>query len=139
MCWTTSFLWYENLYHVRRSARGEISGLGTRLGRRGGTNGTDRAQVAQLRVDHAVHLLGQVVLAGGGATFEHVVDRLGPADHDRTRGVGGVTVRRHALALEELHLELEDAPHVLDGERRGNVVRQMVDDPRQRVVEVVQR
>src|SRR6478752_40484 len=33
-----------------------VPGLGAGLGRR--THGTDGAQVAQLRVDHAVHLLG---------------------------------------------------------------------------------
>src|SRR5215213_900476 len=141
MCWTTSLLWYGNFYHGRRQAREEFSGLepeiGVALG--GGTDCTDRPQVAQLRLDDAVHLLGQVALTGRRAALEYVLDRLRPTDHDRARRVRGGTVRRHALALEELHLELEHAPHVVDGECRGDVVGQVVDDPGQRVVEVVER
>src|SRR4051812_10239082 len=123
MCWTTSFLWYGNLYHGRRSARGEfpsVPGIGTGVGRR--THGTDGAQVAQLRIDHAVDLLGGVAPAGGRAALGHVVARPRPADHDRTRRVGDGPVRRDALALEVLDLELEDAPDVVDGERRRDLV-----------------
>src|SRR5215207_9737882 len=102
MCWTTSFLWYKNLYQRMWSAWGEIPRIRVRVGLRRGTDRADRPQVAQLRVDHAVHLLGQVALARGRAPFEHVVDGLRPTDHDRTGRVRGRSVRGHALALEEL-------------------------------------
>src|SRR3954447_21906589 len=109
MCWTTSFLWYGNLYHGRRSARGEfpsVPGLGTGLRRR--TDGTDGAQVAQLRVDHAVHLLGQVALPRRRAAFEDEVDGLRTTDDHGARRVRGRSVRRDPLALEEVDLRLED-------------------------------
>src|SRR5262245_43241198 len=111
MCWTTSFLWYRNLYHEARPARGEIRrllgsmprrrpgrpaaaplhllevGIEVVLGR--GTDGTDGAQVAQLGVDHARHLLGEVCLARRRAALDDVVDRLRAADDDRPRGIDG--------------------------------------------------
>src|SRR3954451_6930596 len=139
MCWTTSFLWYKNLYQRMWSPRGEISRIRIRVGLRRRTDRSDRPQVAQLRVDHPVDLLGEVALTRRCAPFEHVVDGLRATDHDRTGRVGGRPVRRHALALEEVDLELEDPPHVVDGERGGDLVGEVLDDPRQRIVEVVER
>src|SRR3954468_19847503 len=118
--WTTSFLWYQNLYHVEGSLRGEISAR-IHIGARGRPDRPDRPQVAELRLDHAVDLFGQIRLAGGGTALEDVVHRLGAADHDGARRVGRRPVRRHAFALEELDLVLEDPADVVRGQRRRDV------------------
>ena len=62
-----------------------------------------------------------------------------PADHDGAGRVLGGAVRRDALALEELHLEVEDAAHVVGRERGGNVVGEVREHPLVGILEVEER
>ena len=100
---------------------------------------SDEPQVGELALDDGLDLLGQVRLAGRGGALEDVVDGLAGAEDDRRPAARRRAVDRHALALEELELEVEDAPDVVRGQRRGDDVRQVPHDPVVRVVGVEDR
>jgi len=100
---------------------------------------TDLLEVRELGFDDRVDLLGEVGLARAGGFFDDVRDLLATTHDHRTAGSRAVPVRRHAVVLEELDLELEDPPHVLGCQRCGDGVRQMLHDPLERVFGIEQR
>src|SRR5205814_48432 len=89
--------------------------------------------------DDRVHLLRDVRLAGRGRAADDVIDSLRPADDDVARWVSARAVAGDALTLEELQLEIEDAPDVFGGKRRGDEVGEVLDDPLERLVHVEHR
>ena len=92
-----------------------------------------------MRLHDGMNLLGQVLVSRHPSPFEDVVDGLRAADDDVTRRMRRRAVARHALALEILELETEDSVHVVGGERGGNDLGQVLDDPLVRLLGVEHR